>query len=242
MPSALEFSPLPHLIALTLLGWLWRGLRRAAVAPRLRRARAITGAALLAWLVASSWIAARGWYLAHNADLLLILLGTAVPVLIAGAVLVIPSGRELLLRFIGETPPAAFARIHALRILAIGTLYGWWIGDLPGHFEIPVGIPDFLIGLTAPLMARCVGRDPVRFRRAFAVWNLLGAAVLLQAPLWIQLSQPGPLHVFSDGPTTAAVLSFPLAVVPTFVAPLFVCVHAAALAQLRFRKAGTSSR
>jgi hypothetical protein len=201
-----EVSPLPHLIALVLLAWLWLGL---------------------AW---------RGWYLAHNPDLLLILFGVAMPIVLLGAMLAFPSGRQLLLRFADETRPEALAGIHTLRILAIGTLYSWWRGEIPGHFEIPVGIPDFLIGLTAPLVARRVGRDPDGSRRLFAVWNILGAAVLLQAPLWMQLSQPGPLQVFHRGPRTDAVFSFPLAIVPTVIAPIFISVHAAALARLWRRK------
>lgn len=228
-----EVSPLSHLIAATLLVWLGRGLGRVAATPALRRARTLSVAALAAWGLVSSWIAWRGWYLALNADTLLILFGVAAPILVLAGMLAFPSGRELVLRFADETPGQALARIHTLRILGIGAVYGWWIGEIPGHFEVPVGIPDLLIGLTAPLVALRVGRDPAGSRRLFAVWNILGAAVLLQAPLWMQLSQPGPLHFFHDGPRTDDVLSFPMAIVPTLVAPLFISVHAAALVQLR---------
>ena len=45
----------------------------------------------------------------------------------------------------------------------------------------------------------------------------------------MQLSQPGPFWIYREPPSTDLVLAFPMALVPTFIAPLLVLLHGAAL-------------
>ena len=72
-------------------------------------------------------------------------------------------------------------------------------------------------------------------RPLLVAWNAVGAAVLLSAPVLIQLSQPGPFQLYFQGPTTHEVLGFPMSIVPTLVAPLFVGLHLIALHRLLAR-------
>ena len=51
---------------------------------------------------------------------------------------------------------------------------------------------------------------------------------MLALPL-MQLSQPGPFWIYREPPSTDLVLAFPMALVPTFIAPLLVLLHGAAL-------------
>ena len=171
-----------------------------------------------------------------NESWLLILWGTAAPLVLLGAlVLVSPGARSTLADFALHTPLEALTRVHAVRILALGTIYKWLVGELPTHFILPVGVPDFLIGLTAFWIARLSTRDPQRARPLLIAWNAVGVAVLLSAPVLIQLSQPGPFQLYFQGPTTHEVLGFPMSIVPTLAAPVFVGLHLIALHRLLAR-------
>ena len=238
----MSFSPLTHALALFLLGWLgWQ-------AGRVARGRELLGAKLallvvmVGWLAASSWLALRGAYLAANEDRLLIVAGTAfLPIAIVALGLISRDVRALLARFADGVPLAQLTGVHVLRAAALGTLYKAWIGALPLHFIVPVGVPDFLIGLSALPLAAAVRRASVS-SRVQRIWHAGGAGVLLLAVPLIQLSQPGPLHWFREGPTTDQVLAFPMAIVPTFVAPLLIGLHLAALVQLRGRRSRVPER
>ncbi|MEE9609094.1 MAG: hypothetical protein V3U03_15250 [Myxococcota bacterium] len=238
-----ETSPLSHLIAGGLLAWLAAALRRAAGGPELRGARLLVVGSLLAWAVASSWLAYRGAYLALNASHLLLVWATAAPYALVGALaLASAKVRELLRRFARGVSLESLTAVHAVRVLALGTLTKWWIGALPGHFILPVGVPDFLIGLTALPVSRWLARQPVAKPGLLAAWHAVGAGVLLLAVPLIQLSQPGPLRVFTEGPRTDEVLDFPMSIVPTFVAPLLVGLHAVALLKLARQRAPAARR
>ena len=160
--------------------------------------------------------------------------GIAAPYALVGT-LALASGRvrALLRRFVEGISLESLTTVHGVRVLAIGTIYKWWVGALPGHFILPVGVPDFLIGATAFALSRRIARDPVGSRGLFAAWNAIGAGILLLAVPLIQLSQPGPLQVFTEGPRTDPVLQFPMSIVPTFVAPLFIGLHVVALLRIR---------
>ena len=235
----MPFSPLSHSIAIGLLIWLGLALRRAAPEAYLRWARRSIVAALGAWIIASSVLAWEGQYLHRNADALLLVLGTAAPItLIVVLALVWSPVRTVLARFVEQTSLERLTAVHVVRVLALGTIAKWWIGALPGHFIVPVGLPDFAIGLTAIGMSRRIRRDPTGARGVFVVWNVIGAGVFLLAQPLIQLTQPGPLHLVTDGPTTAEVLGFPMSIVPTFVAPLLLALHVAALAKVHRERRG----
>ena len=230
----LEFSPLSHLIAFGLLGWLYVMFGRAAEGAEQYRARLWLVGFLFAWAVISSVVAYRGYYLAPSEDFPLMLIGIAVPyALLTSLALASRSVRQLLGRFVDRTPLESLALVHVVRIAALGTVYKWYIGALPGHFIIPVGIPDFLIGLSAYWMSRRGAAALASRDGLFVAWNVAGTAILLLAVPLIFASQPGPLQLFTDGPRTDEVLSFPMSIVPTLAAPLFIALHGAALLQVR---------
>ncbi len=239
----LPFSPLSHLIALGLVAWLGVMFGRVAPERDLRAARLSVLAVLLGWILASSAIAYRGLYLRWNAEYLLVVAGTLAPlVLVSGLAAVSPRVRRLFAVFLERISLESLTSVHVVRVLAIGTLYKWLSGALPGHFIVPVGIPDFLIGLTALPMSWRVAKDPRAYRRLFTAWNLIGAGAYLLAVPLIQLSQPGPLHLFSGGARTDEVLSFPMSIVPTFIAPVLLAIHVASLVKVRWHQTDSSGR
>ncbi len=223
----MNVSPLTHALALFLIGWLALQLRNSVRRGEFRAARVSLIALMLGWLLATSWLALRGAYLARP---LLVVAGSAVlPAALVLLTLVSRDMRALLGSFVRQVPAGSFVRVQALRIAALGTIYKWWIGVLPAHFILPVGVPDLLIGLSALPLAARLGSGANAARRLEPAWHLIGAGVLLLALPLMQLSQPGPLWIYRDLPSTDLVLAFPMALVPTFVAPLLVLLHGAAL-------------
>ena len=231
-----ETSPISHLVSLGLIAWLYVMLRRVTGPSELRGARARLVGVLSAWALLSSWLAYAGYYEALNERYLLLTVCQPVPFLLVGALAgASASVRELLRSFVERVPLASFASVHAVRVLAVGTIYKWWVGLMPSHFIVPVAFPDFAIGLTALWMARRMARNPAGNARLFIAWNVAGAVILMLAIPLIQLSQPGPLQLFTEGPRTDEVIGFPMSIIPTFAAPLLVMLHAASLLALRAR-------
>ena len=138
--------------------------------------------------------------------------------------------RGLIATFLVGISRRQLAAIHIVRLLAVGTIYKMLIGQLPIYFVGASGVPDFLIGASAVYIA--VKAD-VLSDRAFIVWNLLGITVSGVALVTMQLSLPGPLYMITQGPTTQEVLSFPMSLVPTFIAPFFIVLHLLAIAKVQ---------
>ncbi len=85
-------------------------------------------------------------------------------------------GRNGLRRIVDTTPWHWFAYFHGLRIAALGTAYKTLIGEFPVYFEIFVGIPDLLFGVSAFWIARKAKHGKIS-KKGFLFWNLLGALV-----------------------------------------------------------------
>jgi hypothetical protein len=94
---------------------------------------------------------------------------------------------------------------------------------------VPSGVPDLLFGFSAVY----VGWNADRLSRRFLIaWNTAGIFVFLGTLVTMQLSLPGPLGIFTDEPTTRMVVSFPMVLVPTFIAPMFILIHFLSIKQV----------
>ncbi len=187
-----------------------------------------------AWIVASSLMAISGFYLNERVlRCLPLLCGFLVPVSIVAASLWFdPVLRSGVLNIVESVPLSWLVGVQAIRITAIGTIIKYLDGDLPGHFILPVGVPDFVVGLTALPIAWWASRDPAGARSSLQTWNVIGAAIFLAAGILMHVSMPGPVQFFTSGPTTQSLFEFPLALVPTFLVPCFVGLHLACLWRL----------
>lgn len=150
----------------------------------------------------------------------------AVPlVAVVMAVLLFPGVRAGLRRIADATPWQVFAYFHALRIGALGTAYKASIGEFPVYFELGVGVPDLLFGISALWIAGKARRGELT-ARTFQRWNLVGVLVIVPgAPLLIQLGLPGPLQLFAGSPDARVILTHPMSIAPVLGVPLFVLVN-----------------
>ena len=186
---------------------------------------------LSGWCVASGYLAYAGVYTSeHFLNALPGLWLPLVPVALAILPLVsIPVLRSGILKSAQATPRPWFAYLQALRISALGTAIKTMQGEFPVAFEVFVGIPDLLFGISALWVAHALKRGRLS-DRSWIVWNAVGAAIILISGLIvINMSLPGPFAVFSEPPTFLVAFEFPLALAPTATVPLFVAYNALAI-------------
>jgi len=234
----MEAPSVPLLVGITsgaLVGALWRASARGVVSAEESRACAQLLGVLFTWILVSGALALNGTYLHPTAlRFLPLLCGFLVPtLLVIVALWLSPRLRSGVVGVIDSIPLRLLVGVQAIRISALGTIVKYLEGELPGHFIGPVAVPDLLVGLTALPMAVWLTRDPAHARRSLIVWNVFGAAIFVGAGILLHVSMPGPVQFFTSGPTTEAIFHFPMVLVPTFLVPCFVGVHAACLWRLR---------
>lgn len=189
---------------------------------------------LLVWCGVSAALAATRFYVDEAVlDTLPFLYIPFIPAAVTMLwIAVSPSLRNAVLAVIEQTPLHRIIYIQGLRIAAVGTIAKYMSGKLPAHFILPVGIPDLAIGISAVVIGYLLSKGTTIPRRVLVGWNILGIAVFLLAPLLMHLSMPGPMQVYFTGPTTEEVFLFPMALVPTFMAPMLILLHAATIWKL----------
>lgn len=224
MPSPLSVAALVALVAavagaLVAFGW---------AAGRARWAAA-TGAGLVAWLgatalLARSGVLARFDRLPPPGPLLLIGLTAA-----TAALAFSPFGSRLA----RTVPLAALVGLHAFRLPLELLLHRLHVeGVLPAQMTYAGLNFDVVTGATAVALALWLawGRAP---RGLVVGWNALGSGLLLAVVAVALLSLPTPFRQFEGEPSTAAVLTFPLVWLPTFLVQAAWFGHLLVLRRLR---------
>ena len=221
-----------------------RAHQRGGITRRESRGAWLVLAALTLWVVASAAFAASDGYLDPRAlRFLPLLCGFLVPCLFVALCAWQSSVfRGALRGVVSSLPIPWLVGVHAIRISAFGTILKLVEGELPAHFVLPVAVPDFLVGLTAIPLSMIATRSAPWARRILVAWNVVGCAIFALAGILLHVSMPGPVRIFTSGPTTAPIFELPLALVPTFLVPFFVGVHLACLWRLRQPGATTALR
>lgn len=182
---------------------------------------------LIAWGAITTWLGYHGFYLSKPflASYPTLWVPFLPVVIVFTALMLSASARRAVDQLIDATPQTWLVGIHALRILAIGTLVKAWQGSFVVSFALWVGIPDLLFGLSALLMMRVAAGNGLS-TRALLLWNMVGVLVILPgAPLVAQMGLPGFLHAFDETPPMTTVYEFPMVLAPTFVVPVFVMMN-----------------
>jgi hypothetical protein len=203
------------IVALVLLG-LWRGLSATNAPAATRRNRCLTVATLLVGWLAVTWtLAVAGVFEPGSGADFLLPLAIFLPLIV---------GLPFLSRsnWIGEvldvTPPGWLIGLQVYRVFGSVFILAWAGALLPGGFALPAGAGDTLVGILALPVAAIVSR----YRAVGVAWNLLGILDLANAFLLSTLTVQGQLP-------------FPFVLIPSFVVPLSVLLHAVSLRQLRRR-------
>ena len=179
---------------------------------------------LIAWF-GTSWALGQAGYYLRDSFLKTYpgLWLSMVPVVLAvTAWVVLPTLRSGLPKMLDAITQESWAWLQVLRIAAIGTLLKTLSGEFPIYFELFVGVPDLIFGISAVFVALSCRRGTMTAKR-FRMWNLIGAAIIVvPAGAIIQMGLPGAMQVFTTEPTTIETLRFPMVLAPSAVVPLFV--------------------
>ena len=119
---------------------------------------------------------------------------------------------------------------HLWRYVGAGFIAAYLFGRLPAGFAIPEGLGDIIAAVFSLPLAIALRRSrPVR--GYFIAWNIFGLLDLVSAITMGVLHSQGPLGVLRGEVSTALMTTFPVNLIPTFFVPLFIMLHALALAR-----------
>jgi hypothetical protein len=123
--------------------------------------------------------------------------------------------------------------IQAWRFAGLGFLALYTHGVLPGSFALPAGLGDLAMGLTAPWVLVALLRRPDFAKSAtFKLWNVFGILDLVVALGTGALSSAlatGKVGEVTSGPMA----QLPLLLIPAYLVPILLMLHATALLQAR---------
>jgi len=135
------------------------------------------------------------------------------------------AARNTVRGIIDTTPLYGLVLFQGLRVLAIGGILKSLSGEFALYYGLYIGIPDFLFGLSALVMARLVYQERAS-DKAVAIWNLAGAIIILPfGMVLLQMGLTGPWQIFTATPTITTIFEFPMALAPTVVVPIFVMMN-----------------
>jgi len=128
------------------------------------------------------------------------------------------------------------------RVIGFGFLPLYAYGVLPGLFAWPAGLGDVAIGLAAPFVAARLARDPgYAASRGYLWFHVLGLLDFVAAAGTAMLASGAFPAIHAGLPTSAAMEVWPLFLFPGLLAPIFIALHFAALAQIvRVRRGSTT--
>ncbi|QNH60700.1 hypothetical protein [Hymenobacter sediminicola] len=181
------------------------------------------------WLLLQGCLSYVGFYMnLYARPPRLLLFGVGPPLLALGILLFTSSGRRLLNTF----DLVDLTRLSIVRIPVEICLYGLAIRHLvPELMTFADRNLDLAAGLTAPLAAYWF-RTKLMGRRLLLIWHVGALALLLNVVVLAVLSMPTPWQQLSFGQPNVAVLHWPFVWLPTFIVPLVLFSHVAALRQL----------
>lgn len=202
------------------LGLLLRAVQRAGGASGLWLAGAV------GWLAAQAVLAHSGVYQeVTTVPPRLLMFGIAPAVLILAAALR-SSGASRQMHL------TTLTALSSVRVLVEVVLYRLASQQLVPELMTFAGYNvDILAGLTAPVVAYAAQRGWVG-RRGLLAWHLLGLGLLLTIIALAFLSAPSPVQRLAFEQPNVAVLQFPFVWLPTFIVPVVLFTHLAALRQL----------
>lgn len=189
----------------------------------------LVAVALAVWLGIVILLAATGAFISPPGTTPLpIAIGFAAPLLVFFAAFWLSlSFRGLILAL--DLP--LISGIQGWRFAGFGFLALYAHNVLPGGFAWPAGLGDMVIGLTAPWVVFALFHRPGFAGGAtFRVWNALGVLDLVVALSTGALSSM--LATGAVGEITAKPMAqLPLVLIPAYLVPIFLMLHAASLIQ-----------
>ena len=135
--------------------------------------------------------------------------------------------------FIDRLSMQMLSYVHIVRIPVELCLYALFInGAVPQLMTFEGRNLDILAGLTAPLVGFFgIGQSKMG-KMPLLAWNFICLGLLLNIVVNAILSAPSPFQKFAFEQPNIAILYFPFSLLPTFIVPLVLFSHLAAIRKL----------
>jgi hypothetical protein len=195
-----------------------------------KRALVVVSVILLGWLAAAIALGGAGAYHVAADGIPTIQYGIFIPIAI-GLVLLWRS--ELANRMLDAVPQSWLVGVQLYRALGVIFLILYAAGKLPGLFAWPAGTGDIAVGLLAPIVGIAYARSPGENAGLVRGWNLFGILDLVVAVTMGFATAPSALRLIDVQPTSEMMTVLPMVLIPIFLVPLSIVLHAASLVKLR---------
>lgn len=196
--------------------------------------RSVVFAALALWLGLVSYLASQGAFVGSpGSPPLGLFAGAAIPLVVFFAAYF---GWSAFQAFILNTDLRLVTALQGWRWAGLGFLTLYASGILPWLFAFPAGLGDMAIGFTAPwILLRLVRQPTFVSSRRYRMWNIFGIIdfiVALSTGVLCSGLFPGISRLVGNI-TTSPMTRLPLILIPAYMVPFFIMLHATALLQAR---------
>ncbi len=174
---------------------------------------------LLIFASLTLFLGVRGTYIHDLGTILPIVVAVAVPLSVGLLLLLIPGFRAV----VDHVDVSWLMAIQMFRAFGYVFLILFDLNMLSKWFALGAGYGDILVGLLAPV-ATYLWVQKKRHAKTFAIiWNIYGIIdfLVVAVPLYL-ISLPALNNV---GPNSELINYFPMVMIPTFIAPLFIILH-----------------
>lgn len=139
-------------------------------------------------------------------------------------------------QFIDRSSMQMLTYVHLVRIPVELVLYGLYInGAVPELMTFEGRNLDILAGITAPLIGFFGIAQSRMGKASLLAWNFICLGLLLNIVVNAVLSTPSPFQQFGFDQPNVGILHFPFSWLPTFIVPLVLFAHLAAIRKLVIR-------
>lgn len=189
-------------------------------------------AAMGAWLLVQGGLTLAGLYRNYPTALppLLVVLGIFPTIVVMLWLVLTQKGRH----FLGGLPLRQLTLLHSIRLaVEIGLFMLYKNGFVPQSMTFEGVNADILMGITAPIVAWLAFSGQQLIRPTLLLyWNIAGVLLLFNIVLHAILSAPSPLQQWAFEQPNVAILHFPVSWLPTFIVPVVLLSHVAAVMKL----------
>lgn len=186
---------------------------------------------LIFWLTLQSALSFLGTYSEYPEAIppRIILLGVLPTILVIALLFVTRKGKM----FIDRLSMQMLTYVHLIRIPVELCLYALFIhGAVPELMTFEGRNFDIIAGLSAPVVGFFgIGQNRMG-KTSLLIWNFICLGLLLNIVINAILSAPSPFQQFAFEQPNIAILHFPFSWLPTFIVPLVLFAHLAAIRQL----------
>lgn len=206
-------------------------LLRTAYKPISSSSASVIMATVVIWLIIQALLSYTGIYTDYpNALPPKVILFGVLPAL---APIIIIFNTRKGKQFLDSLSMQMLSYIHIVRIPVELVLYGLFInGAVPELMTFEGRNLDILAGITAPAVGYLgIGQSKMG-KTSLLAWNFICLALLLNIVINAILSAPSPFQQFAFDQPNVAILNFPYSWLPTFIVPLVLFAHLAAIRKL----------